>query len=209
MQKRWDMTDPYFNTQMTHRQVLVWTAAVRLQLDRWEQLVAKYMRTELWDKTRPDGSLIWQAQIEHHFCLIAARHLFRALELLDPPVDVDPGLRAELIAGRDLHEHWDENMPLFNRWPHQGKPPRRSGREFAQNNPNRTPYWWLEWNSAEGPKLLPKVPAPDLHAVLDRVQAQILQESPDFKSYLPQRPESPWQTDDHGNGWWPRQQTSE
>lgn len=57
---------------------------------------------------------MWAAAIEHHFALVAARHLFHALDLPPPAtIPVDPTLRAELIECRDLHEHWRENLPIF------------------------------------------------------------------------------------------------
>jgi hypothetical protein len=54
---------------MKHRLVLSWGVATRLQLDRWEALVAENLRDELYDKLNSAGALIWQAQFEHHFCL--------------------------------------------------------------------------------------------------------------------------------------------
>jgi hypothetical protein len=53
---------------------------------------------------------------------------------------------------RDLLEHWDENMPIFN-GDSKEVPPRPSGKRFAARNPTGTPYWSSEWNSKEGPLL--------------------------------------------------------
>jgi hypothetical protein len=70
-----------------------------------------------------DDADIWLAAIEHHFILIGARNLFRALDLAPAAnVSVDPTLRSELIEGRDLHEHWAENLPVFNMTPRQTQP---------------------------------------------------------------------------------------
>jgi hypothetical protein len=53
---------------------------------------------------------VWAAAIEHHFTLVAARNVFRALDLQPAShVAIDPTVRNELIEGRDLHEHWPEN----------------------------------------------------------------------------------------------------
>ena len=45
---------------------------------------------------------IWQAEIEHHFALIAGRNLFRALELAPTTIAADATMRVEIIEGRDL-----------------------------------------------------------------------------------------------------------
>jgi hypothetical protein len=77
--------------------------------------------------------------------------LFRALDL--PPatnVSIDGTLRSELIEGRDLHEHWVENLPIFNVMPRPAEPPRRSGRAFAARNPDTGPYWWLGFSHQSG-----------------------------------------------------------
>jgi hypothetical protein len=44
--------DPYFDT-MTERQPLVWAAAVRRQLERWEPLVALHTLTGLQKNQKP------------------------------------------------------------------------------------------------------------------------------------------------------------
>lgn len=128
---------------MINRQRLLWTIATRRQLERWEPIVAAGVLGS-FAKRVLDGADVWSAEIEHHFALIAARNLLHALEL--PPatsVPIDPTLRAELIEGRDLHEHWRENLPLFNVNPRPADPSHRSGRDFAARNPDRGPYWWL------------------------------------------------------------------
>jgi hypothetical protein len=117
------VTNDYFNDRMLNRQRLLWAIATRRQLERWEPLVASHLRVLLADG-EPEGTDIWSAEIEHHFALVAARNLVRALEL--PPatsVSVDPTLRDELIEGRDLHEHWPDNMPVFNVTPRPAQPP--------------------------------------------------------------------------------------
>lgn len=64
-----------------------------------------------------------EAEFEHHFALVAARNLVKALELAPASrIVIDPTLRAELIEGRDLLEHWTENMPLFNVTPRPAEP---------------------------------------------------------------------------------------
>jgi hypothetical protein len=201
------MTDPYFSPLMQNRQVFSWAVATRLQLDRWEPLVAAYLRM-MDENLDPPGTLIWQAEFEHHFCLIAARNLFRALDMFDPALGIDPTIRAELLEGRDLHEHWDQNMPVFNVRPRQQYPPRRSGKDFAQRNPNMGPYWCLTWDNITGPKLLPNVPASAVHALLDRAEARVLKGCPELAEFRLPRAESPWIEDPDRNGWYPRSMSS-
>ena len=63
-----------------------------------------------------------------------------ALELTPAStVDVDDTLRAELIEGRNLHEHWKEQMPVFDVNP-RPKEPVKSGKSFAARNPEATPF---------------------------------------------------------------------
>jgi hypothetical protein len=193
--------DDYFSGTMVLRQRLFWTVATRRQLERWESILAPYLRDRFRGQ-KPEKLVVWSAEIEHHFALIAARNLLRALDL-DPPsnVSIDPTLRAELIEGRDLNEHWTDNMPVFNVTPRRVQPRRRSGRNFAERNPRRGPYWWLGWSSKTGARLLPHVTAPALHEVLDGVEAEVLAERQELRKYLVPRAPSPWiQVDGE---WWP------
>lgn len=173
-------------------------------LDRWEALIAENLLNEPHDTVRSAGALIWQAQFEHPFCLIAARHLLRTLDMSGLPIAVDEVLRAEIMEGRDLLEHWDENMPVFNIQPRPSDPGRKTGKAFAQRNPRHGPYWWLAWDDKVGPKLLPHVPAAAVHVLLDDVEAYVLRDAPDMSAYLLPRPESPWV-----EGWWPRPRSGE
>ena len=106
---------------MLNRQRLFWTIATRQQLARWEPLAASNLLRQ--NTGGLNGAEIWQAEMEHHFPLIAARNLVKALELTPASaVPIEPTLRAELIEGRDLLEHWAETMPLFNVTPRPGQP---------------------------------------------------------------------------------------
>jgi hypothetical protein len=193
----------YFGPLMVNRQRLIWTVAARGQLERWEPYVAAAVRG---DFARPrvelSGAEIWAAATEHHFALIAARHVLTALEL-EPPsvVALDPTVRAELIEGRDLHEHWRDNMEVFSTRPRTMRPNYRSGKDFAARNPNDAPYWWLGWDNS-GAKLLPNVPARAVHELLDAVEAEVLASDPKLSAYVPPRAPSLWVYD---NGvWWPK-----
>jgi hypothetical protein len=103
-----------------------------------------------------DGEELWSAEIEHHLALVAARNLMLALDL-DPAsrVSIDPILRDELFEGRNLHEHWDENMPVFNVTPRVRQPRYPSGRSFAARNPREGAYMALDWGNQTGARLLP------------------------------------------------------
>jgi len=154
----------YFSPLGVARGVMSWALGTRMQLDRWEPLVARNLWLHHRNEQLPDP-LIWQAEHDHHFALVACRNLLGALALAGDPVEVDPVVHTQ-IAGRDLHGHWDENMPVFNVRP-SGTPPRKSGKDFAVSNPDRSPYDWLAWKGNAGPMLLPLVAAPQVHALLD------------------------------------------
>jgi hypothetical protein len=194
------VTSNYFDARMLNRQRLLWSVATRRQLERWEPLVAAYLRASLAGQP-PDAGLVWSAEIEHHFGLVAAHHLLGALDESPPScVPVDTLLRAELTEGRHLHEHWVDNMPVFNVVPRPAQPPRQSGRSFAARNPGRSPYWWLGFDSKKGAMLTPQAPVQDLHRLLDAVE--VLASDPALTEYLPPRAPSPWL---YENGeWWPK-----
>lgn len=195
------VADPYFDERMINRQRLLWTVATRRQLERWEPIVAAVLLGS-FGKREPAGADVWSAAIEHHFALVAARNLLRALDLGPTSVSVDPTLRAELIDGRNLHEHWaeNENMPVFSVKPRVAVP-RRSAESFDKRNPGRSPYWWLGWSNKTGAQLLPHVSAPALHELLDDVEAEVLAKDAALSRYVPPRAPSPWL---HQDGeWWP------
>jgi hypothetical protein len=196
------VADDYYDDLMVNRQRLLWTSATRQQLERWEPLVAAAVRRS-FDRRQLDDTDIWQAQIEHHFTLVAARNLFHALDLLPASsIPFDATLRSELIEGRDLHEHWKENLPVFNVRPRSAEPKYLSGKRFADRNPDVGPYDWLAWGSKTGARLLPNVSAPALHQLLDAVEAEVLGKDAGLSRFLPPRAPSPWHQE---NGeWWPK-----
>jgi hypothetical protein len=195
------VSNDYFDALMVNRQRLLWAIATRRQLERWEPLVAAAVRRS-FERRQLDDADIWLAEIEHHFALVAARNLFHALDL--PPaasVPVDPTLRSELTEGRDLHEHWRENLPVFNVTPRVAQPRYPSGKTFAARNPDRGPYSWLAWAGQTGARLLPNVSAPALHQLLDAVEAEVLSKDAALSRFVPPREPSPWL---HQDGeWWP------
>ena len=198
------MPDGYFQGAMANRQPPLWAIATRVQLERWEPLVAANLIAGLEGSDFPDR-LIWQAETEHHFLLIAGRNLLRAIDVTDTETYVDPVVRSELVEGRDLHEHWPENMPLFNVTPRVGSPTHRSGKAFAARNPDTGPYSWLSWDSLAGPLVLPNVPASSMHALVDEVEAVVMERDPLLSRFLLERQRSPWLGPDHGSDrWWPR-----
>jgi hypothetical protein len=200
------VADDYYNELMVNRQRLLWTIATRQQLERWEPFVADAVRRD-FDRRQQDDAHIWQAEIEHHFTLVAARNLFHALDLPPPAsIPLDPTLRSELIEGRDLHEHWKDNLPVFNVTPRRAQPKYPSGKRFAARNPKVGPYDWLAWGNKTGARLLPNVSAPALHQLLDAVEAEVIGKDPALSRFLPARAPSPWLRE---NGeWWPKPTTS-
>jgi hypothetical protein len=197
----------YFDEQMVRRQRLLWTIATRRQLERWEPFVAAH-QNRLTGRGQLESADIWAAEIEHHFALIAARNLLRALDLKPVTnVSVDPVMRTELIEGRDLHEHWVDNLPVFMVTPRVERPPRASGRAFATRNPDRGPYWWLGWGNKTGAQLLPNVSAPAVHDLLDAVETEVLAADESLRDFVPLRVPSPWIHEN--NEWWPKPQGAE
>ncbi len=175
-----------------------------MQLDRWESLVARNLWLHLHRNAQLPDPLIWQAERDHHFALVACCNLLRAFALADDPVDVDPVVRTGVIAGGELHEHWDENMPVFNVRP-SGTPPRKSGDNFAVSNPDRSPYSCLAWKSNAGPMLLPLVAAPQVHALLDACETWETVRIPSLTKVALLRPASPWTSEiPPPHNWWPR-----
>jgi hypothetical protein len=196
------VADDYFNDTMLNRQRLLWTVATRRQLERWEPMVAAWVLESLGGPPF-SGADIWAAEIEHHFTLIAARNLMRALELSPPSsVPVDATLRSELIEGRDLNEHWPDNMPVFNITPRPAQPKYRSGKDFAKRNPKSGPYDWLSWSNKTGARLLPNVTAQALHEVLEAVEAEVLAADATLSEYVPPPAPSPWHYENCE--WWPK-----
>jgi hypothetical protein len=196
------MSGDYFDPGMCNRQRLLWAIATRRQLERWEGIVAPIVREGLANR-QPGGAAVWSAEIERHFTLVAGAHLMRALAL--PPAaktPVDKTLRAELIEGRDLQEHWVQNMPLFNVQPRVAEPTHSTGRAFAARNPARGPYSQYAWSDTTGARLLPHVTAPALHQLLDAVEDEVPAEDPALAEYITPRAASPWVHED--GEWWPK-----
>jgi hypothetical protein len=192
----------YFDEPMLSRQRLLWAIATRRQLERWEALLAAEIRDGFARRKTPVAD-IWASSMEHHFALVAAKHLIRALEL--PPaatITVDPTLRSELIEGRDLHEHWDENMPVFNVTPRVAQPRYPTGKSFAARNPDGSPYSWFSFDSKKGPLLLPNVSAFDVHELLDEVERVVMASNSSLANFVPPRASSPWKF--HDGNWWPK-----
>jgi hypothetical protein len=194
------MAAQYFGRLMVDRQLLFWTVTTRRQLERWEVCVAELVSLGLQSKPEP-GQLVWRGEAEHHFMFLAARNLVRAAEVAAESL-IETSFAETLKDVRDLLEHWDENMPIFN-GNSKEVPPRPSGKRFAARNPTGTPYWSSEWNSKEGPLLFPKgPPAAKLHDALDRVQSFVVQRRPELMEYIPERSDQPWLGDDWGKDRW-------
>lgn len=185
------MTSPgrgYFEPANAARQVLLWAVATRVQLDRWELHAARFIQEVNSGVREPDGPNVWAALREHHFCLVAATHLIEAGDLLTPALSIRSDVRADIIAGRDLLEHWIENMPAFNRRPHKALPQRRGTQGFAQRNPNATPYLMaLDWHSQHGAMLTPTVPGIVVHDLVDQAERRAVAINPLLAAYIPAR----------------------
>lgn len=195
----------YFSGLMARRQALLWAIATRRQLDRWEALVASIVR----EQVSAAGTVVWEAEVERHFALIAGRNLLWALDLPGSEVVVDRSALETVKNLRDVHEHWNENMPVFNVSPLQEAPPRKSGQTLAAQEPDRTPFSQFAWNSTEGPMLWSGLPAATLRAVLDEIEEQVLAADPSLERFRPPRAPSPWLGEAAGaDRWWPLQQAA-
>ena len=203
------MTDDHFGDFGKFREVAVWSAASQIQIERWEPLVAQRIAYEFTknDPARAQplpSDLAWRAEMERHFLLVAAAHLITALKFASFRVQMPALLAAELGAGRDLVEHWKENMPVFNSYPRTKVPPRESGKAFAASNPHSGPYGSEEWDNQVGPKILPKVPAAELQAVVERVKKQALMDRPSLTDFFHDWEPTPWiGGSDPSNRWFP------
>jgi hypothetical protein len=194
----------YFAGEMRLRQTLLWVVATRQALDRWEADIAALVRLGL-QREQPSGSLVWQSEIDRHMVFVGARNLLRALDLDDLGLTIDRGLRSHLKDARDLLEHWDGNMPIFNERPRSQEPRHRSGQSYVKNHPDSSPYTQFAWNNTLGAMLdPPELAASQVHDLLDDAQARVLELDPSFAEYVPLRPPSPWVgCDEFQSEWWP------
>lgn len=208
--------DPYFDA-LPERQALLWAAAVRRQLGRWEPLVAKHLLTTLEPSMIPappvattmGGDEIWQGDVERHFLLIAANNLLKSIPLMEQPPAVDPILQAEIQETRHMVEHWDENMPVFNVTPRPAQPRRSAGKSFAARNPQRGPYCWWSWNSARGPLVTPNIAASQLHDLVDATIEAAVAARPEMSEliadFVPPAAPIPWiERTAEADEWWPK-----
>lgn len=194
---------PYFEDIGKTREVAYWTTATQVQLERWEPLVAESILLE-WKKQTAGGALVWQIDMERHFVLISATHLITAMKFAMYPVPIDEILTVEIPAGRDLLEHWKENIPVFNMHPRSAQPKYPSGKAFAALNPRQGPYDGGAWDNQVGPKLLPNVPATALRGLVEQVKTQLVKDRPSYRKFFHDWAQSPWHGgDDPSDRWYP------
>lgn len=188
---------------MRVRQVMLWVQATRRQLRRWEVCVARF-NAALLAARDPDALDIWSAEIERHLVLVAARNLVVAVRNAHGRFgELPKEMVTDLTDLRNVHEHWDEHRPAFADHRNPG-PLRLSGASIATRHPRQDPYASLAWSSISGPRLGPGVSCADLHAELNRLEAEALAEAPDLQRFvLPVAP-SPWTDDQRLGGWIPR-----
>jgi hypothetical protein len=185
------------------RQLLFWEIVTRRQLEHWEHSVAEIVRLGLQSTSLP-GSLVWLAEADRHLVFVAARNLLRAAQLEQEAL-FDQGIAENITNVRDLLEHGEQNMPVFNVSPQRGIPPRQSGRNFSAQHPGKSPFSSFAWNSDDGPVLAPELPAWLIHESLNRIEALVIRRSPQLEQYVPERAASPWFGKDFGKDrWWPK-----
>jgi hypothetical protein len=186
------------------RELLIWSIATRRELDRWEAHVAEITLLG-FAKEKLSGRLNWETSTERHFTFVAARNMVRALNLVAPDL-VDQHVKDTLRAVRNVLEHWDDYMPIFNVTPRASIPRKgfSAGTWFSEHHEG-SPFSAWAWNSSTGPKLLQKFPASDLRAALDAVDRWVLEQDPVFAEYIPPVVPSPWFGPEAGRDqWWPK-----
>lgn len=191
------------------RELLLWSIATRPQLDRWEACVAKITLLEVANKRLP-GPLIWETSTERHLIFVTAGNMVRALDLVGPEV-VDQHLKDTLRVVRNLLEHWDDYMPIFNTRPRRAIPAKGSpaGTWFTESHPEGgSPFSIWAWSSQVGPKLLQTMPASHLRDALDAVDLWVVEQQPSFAEFIPPAVSSPWYGPESGRDqWWPKSPT--
>jgi hypothetical protein len=189
---------------MENRQVMFWLLATRQNLRAWEVKVAETVGLAM-RREEVAGALVWSTQLAHHMALVAGHNLLLALGNADGRYASMPeSMARELKTLRDLHEHWNEQWPVFYD-PRNPGPLKRSGKKFAELYPERSPYDWSIWNGNDGPSLGPGLVAADLCDYLDTLQAEVLAVAPQLARFeVPIEP-SPWLGPSAGRDrWWPR-----
>lgn len=126
--------------------------------------------------------------------------------MLDNPPVIDEVVGAELREARDLNEHWEDNMPVFNVGPTRPKEPARSsGKRFADRNPRRGPYCWWAWDGIRGPLVTPNVTASQLHELVEVAIAACNAARHDDPVEIPDAAPRPWYVPTkEGDLWWPK-----
>lgn len=189
---------------MQDRQALLWVIGSRLQIRRWEIVLARYLKSTLWTSSIGASSDVWQAQTEWHLALVATNNFVRAVENTRGRITAAADeLATDIRLLRDLQEHWNEQWPAFYDRSNPG-PLARSGKSFASRHPGGDPYWWLGWDSQTGPTLGPGLRVEDILSELDRVQSAVLESSPQLIEYLAPIDDSPWISDPKAGRWWPK-----
>lgn len=188
---------------MQDRQVMFWLLATRQHVRSWEVHVADYIRSQFTSEDRP-RSLVWAAQLGHHMALVACHNLVRALDNAEARYTQMPEeMEREIQVLRNLHEHWDEQWPAFYNVDNPG-PLKRSGQEFNDMYPRRSPYWALGWSNTDGPRLGPGLTAGAMHAYLDLLETEVTASAPDLAQYATPIAPSPWIGPTFGRDqWWP------
>jgi hypothetical protein len=163
------------------RDVLVWVRATFEQLDRWETRLLTYLRAR---RTADESDLldIWSAQTERHFALVAASHVITAVARTRGRLPMPPSEMVDMIVAlRDIHEHWEQQQPMFDRRPIAEDRLVRAGKRFARSNPGVHPLWWLNWDEREGSMLVDALPTEDVRRYLRKVEQLVIANDPSLE----------------------------
>lgn len=177
----------YFDDLMQNRTLLIWAVACRRQLDRWLPHVVESVKAETPTDT-------WAVDIDHHFLLVACAQLLKAIELFD--ADIEVPAPNELREARDALEHWENNMPIFNRTPRTEMPTYPRPKAYAERNPGSSPFFALKYQLSISTKsetvsetcwITKNVTTEDVHVWLDAVERFVLARDPGMARFLGER----------------------
>lgn len=204
---------PYFDEFGTARAIVFWAVSTRESLERWSALQSEYVWMALADLDEPkedEYQRYWSMALQHHFVFVTAKNVIRAITLAKEKVpgssiaglaDDAVELRKAIGLVRDVLEHWEQHMPVFNVHPRQVTP-KRAGEELLAINDEALPYMPGGWGNHDGPYLSKGiVTEAQMTAWITHVIEVATTSHPLLSRFVPKAAESRWGTDD--SGIWP------
>jgi hypothetical protein len=176
-----------------------WCLATGWQLDRWEELLAQFGML-LQRNEKPPGALVWELRMEHHFALVAADNLRRALNRVQ-----QTGFLKDLHRDIELLRH----LPSTGTTTRTSSPtPPTRGRSTRPAPPSTTgiqvgrPSGSSTSTARRGPRSAPVSSPGSFGPPLTTSRPKAIKTWPALVRFLTPRPPAPWVKDDYDN-WWP------